>query len=120
MSDALYRLERRRGVEVLTLLDDALITVDDIRPLREELVEILQAMDEPRLVMNLHEVSVLDSAGLGMLLILRATIERRSGAMVLAGVAGRLRDILQATKLDRVFPIHDSVEEAVESLLVAG
>ena len=67
------------------------------------------------LVLNLAKVSYIDSSGVGELVGLFASAKRGSARMVLAGLTGRVKDVLQITKLATVFETYPTAEEAAES-----
>lgn len=70
--------------------------------------------DRPEvLVINLGEVTYMDSSGVGTLVeILRRTREH-GGRMVLVAPTERVRSVFEITKLDRFFTIKDTEAEAL-------
>jgi anti-sigma B factor antagonist len=65
------------------------------------------------LVLEMSGVNYIDSAGLGEL-VSAYTVTRNSGAnLVLVSLTKRVMDLVQITKLFTVFPIFNSVEEAL-------
>lgn len=69
----------------------------------------------PMLVVDLHGVPLVDSAGLEALIELRERIEARGGAMKLAGVNALCGDILRVTGVGQKFEQHAHVKTAVGS-----
>ena len=70
---------------------------------------------ETRIVLDLGNLSFLDSAGLGALIAARVTAMNRGSGMKLANLTKKIRDQLHITKLVTVFDVYDSVEAAVNS-----
>jgi len=68
-----------------------------------------------RIVLNLGEVSYIDSGGLGTLVALRVTAQNAGGAIKLTNLTKRVGDVLQITKLLTVFEVYNSEAEAIES-----
>ncbi len=68
-----------------------------------------------KIVLNLGEVSYVDSAGLGEIVQAYATVTRQGGTLKLLNVTKRLKDLLSITKLLTVFETFDSEAEAIES-----
>jgi anti-sigma B factor antagonist len=66
-----------------------------------------------RIVLNLGEVSYIDSGGLGTLVALRTTAQNAGGTIKLASLTKRVGDLLQVTKLLTVFDVYNSEAEAV-------
>ncbi|MFY9742243.1 MAG: STAS domain-containing protein [Candidatus Sulfotelmatobacter sp.] len=77
-------------------------------------------VENNRIVLNLGEVSYIDSGGLGTLVGLRATAINAGGTIKLANLTKRVGDLLQVTKLLTVFDVYDSEAEAIESFREAA
>ena len=71
--------------------------------------------DVPWIVLDLHQVRMLDSAALGAIVAAMVSIKRRGGALKLAGVEKELDQIVGKMHLDKVFSMHTTVDEAVKS-----
>ncbi len=82
--------------------------------LRQQVKELLN--QSQGVVLNLSNVNFIDSAGVGELVRLytSATVQRK--AIVLAGLTGRVRDVLQITRLATVFASYSSALEAAEAV----
>ena len=68
-----------------------------------------------RIILNLADVTYIDSGGLGTLVALYTTARNAGGAIKLARLTPRVGDLLQVTKLVTVFDVYNTEEEAVES-----
>ena len=68
-----------------------------------------------KIVLNLADVTYIDSGGLGTLVALYTTARNAGGAVKLARLTQRVGDLLQVTKLLTVFEVYNSEEEAVQS-----
>ena len=68
-----------------------------------------------KIVLNLGEVSYIDSGGLGTLVALNTTALNGGSMIKLANLTKRVGDLLQLTKLLTVFDVHESEYEALES-----
>ena len=71
--------------------------------------------DNSQIVLNLADISYIDSGGLGTLVALYTTAHNAGGSVKLANLTQRVGDLLQVTKLLTVFEVYDSEEKAVES-----
>ena len=78
-------------------------------------VQSLLQQGRRKLLLDLGNVSYVDSAGLGQLVQVFATTSHLGGALKLLHVNKRLKDLLVLTKLLTVFESHDSEAEAVAS-----
>ena len=68
-----------------------------------------------RIVLNLAEVSYIDSGGLGTLVALHTTAHNAGATIKLASLTERVGDLLQVTKLLTVFDVQPSEYAALES-----
>ena len=69
----------------------------------------------PRLVLNLADVSYIDSGGLGTLVSLYTTARNAGGALKLARLTQRVGDLLQLTKLVSIFEVFENEQLAAQS-----
>jgi anti-sigma B factor antagonist len=67
------------------------------------------------LILNLEEVPMMDSVGLGMLVAAYTSLTRNDAKMVLLNVGRSIRYLLVITKLDQIFEKYDDEDEALES-----
>jgi anti-sigma B factor antagonist len=80
--------------------------------LREKLVELIDAGND-RIVVDLEGVGFMDSTGLGSLVAGLKRIRERDGELAIVCTREPVLKVLGITGLDRVFPVHDSVEKAL-------
>ena len=66
-------------------------------------------------VLNLGEVSYIDSSGLGQLIGSYATVRERGGQMKLVNLQKKVVDLMQITKLLTVFETYNSETAALAS-----
>jgi anti-sigma B factor antagonist len=71
--------------------------------------------DPARVVVNLQDVSFLDSTGLSTLVQGMKRSRKLNGDIRLCGLRPPIRMVFELTRLDRVFEIFGSEEEAVEA-----
>jgi len=68
-----------------------------------------------KLLLNLAEVSYIDSSGIGELVSGFTTVANQGGAVKLLNLTKRVQDLLQITKLYTVFEVFDDEAAAVRS-----
>jgi len=90
-----------------------LVFGEESATLRDTVKKLLT--QSPRLVLNLNEVSHIDSGGLGTLVSLFTTARNAGGTIKLARLSKRVGDVLQLTKLVTIFEIFDDEEKAARS-----
>jgi anti-sigma B factor antagonist len=82
--------------------------------LKEELGGLVE-QDRVRIAVDLAGVEFLDSTGLGVLIGSLKRCRERGGEFALAAPRETVQKVLQITGLDKVFPIHATVDEATSS-----
>jgi len=82
--------------------------------LRNKLKDIL-SQGKTRLVLDLGEVSYIDSAGLGTLVAGYTSAQNQGATLKLANLTKRFNEQLNITKLVTVFEVFNSVQDAVKS-----
>jgi len=71
--------------------------------------------DVINVVVDLANATWMNSSGLGVLITGLSTVRSSGGDLYLANVTDRIRRPLEITKLDTVFSIFNSVEQAIAS-----
>jgi anti-sigma B factor antagonist len=82
--------------------------------LREQLVDLVNA-GRYHLVIDMETVEFLDSTGLGVLVGGLKRVRAHDGSLRLVCTQERILKIFRITGLTKVFPIHDTVREAVDA-----
>jgi anti-sigma B factor antagonist len=82
--------------------------------LRKQVKDLLE--QSHGVVLNLENVNFIDSSGVGELVRLLTSATRDQKTIVLAGLTGRVRDVLQITKLATVFATYSTAVEAAQAV----
>ncbi len=82
--------------------------------LRDEVRKLL-AKGSKKILLNLAEVSYIDSAGLGELVSAYTAVKNSGGELKLLNLTAKVRDLLVITKLLTVFDAKDNEAAAVSS-----
>ena len=105
-----------KGVTVLALSGRVTLG-EESGQLRTKIKDLL-AQGKKRLVLDLGDVSYIDSAGLGTLVAGYTSSQSQEASLKLANLTKKFREQLNITKLVTVFEVYNSVEEAVASFKV--
>ena len=79
--------------------------------LRTELLATTKAKHKAILV-DLHQVSYMDSSGIATLVEALQQVKKYGGKLKIANLQGAVRDVFELSRLDKVFDIYASLEEA--------
>jgi len=105
---------RVQGVCVLDIDGPITLGSEGSERLGDTVRSVLQAGDT-KVLLNLSGVAYIDSAGLGELVNAFTSVKKQGGALKLAGVTKKLKDLLVITKLATVFDAYDTEVAAIES-----
>ncbi|MFL5538001.1 MAG: STAS domain-containing protein [Longimicrobiaceae bacterium] len=104
---------RQRGN--VTILDlKGKLTIGTELVFRNALLDALNS-GATRIVINMRDVTTIDSSGIGELVSGYTTAINRGGQMKLAELPPRVTDVLTITQLITVFDVYDSEDEALRS-----
>jgi anti-anti-sigma factor len=106
--------ERDLGDVTILEIKGQLILDEGDMPLRKD-IDALVEHGHVNLVFDLHDVSRLDSAGIGTLVNSYLTTHRHGGDMKLLHVPPRANRLLTLTKLASVFEMYDSEDAVLQS-----
>lgn len=105
--------ESRVQNEVLIIPLAGSLDVSLQRAFKEELETLTGKQTD--VVLDFTTVTFIDSSCLGALVSLTRAIRGREGDFRLAGLSENTRSIFQITRMERVFKIYDTVEDAIAS-----
>lgn len=66
-----------------------------------------------RIVVNLGELAYVSSMGLGAIVKIAKQLRDKGGELRICCLAGLVRQLFEITRLNQVFPPHDSIESAL-------
>ena len=82
--------------------------------LRDSLRDLVKS-DHKKILLNLKDVTYIDSSGIGEMVSGFTTITNNGGQLKLEGLSKRVKDLLQITKLYTVFEVYDDEADAIRS-----
>ena len=87
--------------------------------LKDKMGSLVQ-QGQKKVLLNLGDVSYVDSAGLGAIVQAYATLNKNGGSLKLLNATKRIKDLLSITKLLTIFDTYDSEADAVKSFAAKG
>ena len=91
------------------------ITLGDGASTFRDTIRDLSAGGKKKLLLNLAEVSYIDSSGIGEMVSGFTTVTNQGGQVKLLNLTKRVKDLLQITKLYTVFEVFEDEAAAVRS-----
>ena len=105
-----------RQVGDVTVIDaTGRITLGEGASTFRDTIRDLAAKGNKKLLVNLGEVSYIDSSGIGEMVSGFTTVTNHGGQLKLLSLSKRVKDLLQITKLYTVFEVFDDEPSAVRS-----
>jgi anti-anti-sigma factor len=117
MEKPLLEIDRRQreGITVLDVRGEIIAYTG--AQLKEALLEAAGGGAQPHVLVNMQDVGIMDSSGLGALL--QAMKQSLPSTLHLYRCTHHVRRVLQITGLDEVFDLHESEEDALAHALGA-
>lgn len=105
-----------RQVNAVTVVDlSGRITLGEGCTQLRELIRDLLSKGHNKLLLNLADVTYIDSSGIGELVSGFTAVSNQGGQLKLLHLTKKVHDLLQITKLLTVFDVHEDEAKAVAS-----
>lgn len=105
-----------REVEGISIvqMEGRIVLGEESNALREK-VKSLLTENKKKIVMNMDNVTYIDSAGLGTLVASFHSAKAQGAVLKLSNLGSKFQEVLQVTKLMTVFEVFDNETTAVQS-----
>jgi anti-sigma B factor antagonist len=101
------------GVDVVDI-EGRIVLGEESNAFREK-VKSLLAAGKKKIVLNLAQVSYIDSAGLGTLVATFHSARSQGATLKMTNLGTKFKEVLQVTKLMTVFDTYDTEAAAIQS-----
>ncbi|HEY4978939.1 MAG TPA: STAS domain-containing protein [Candidatus Acidoferrum sp.] len=101
------------GVTVVAM-DGRIVLGEESNALREK-AKALVAEGKKKVVLNMDNVTFIDSAGLGTLVAAHHSAKNQGASLRLCHLGSKFQEVLQITKLMTIFDVYNTEAEAVAS-----
>jgi len=106
-----FQVSHNDGVTLVEV--EGQLIVGNRQELKQKVLEHLEGGDR-KFVIDFSDTGYIDSSGLGVLVSLSKKIREQGGELRLSSLNEDLRTLFELTKLDTLFKIADTKEEALE------
>lgn len=110
------RVHLQQDVTIVQLADRKILDEIRIMQIGEDISELIVGAEKPKLVIDFGNVAHLSSSALGMLITVHKRILERDGQMRLCNIQPSIYEIFVITRLNKIFQVCTSREQAVKSL----
>jgi anti-sigma B factor antagonist len=102
------------GNVVLMVVKEERLDAHNSDHLKQELARLFEE-GKTRIVVDLKEVRFIDSSGLGALVSGFKNASSRQAGLKLSSLQNQVKSMFELTRLQRVFDIYPTVDEAIEA-----
>lgn len=113
--DSRLRIYHEGDVVQVRFVDRNILDEANIQRIGEEIVSVIEQRDRPKILISFENVDHLSSAALGTLITINNKVRARNGQLRLAEIDAQIYEVFVITKLNKLFEIHDSADEALAS-----
>lgn len=106
-------VQKKNGANVVTVSGH--LAAAEISYLSAAL-DALVAEQAALVIVDLSDIDLITSEGLGVLISTRKNVAAYDGRLVLCGVTGNVLDVFKMTRLDKVFSLYESSAAALSAV----
>jgi anti-sigma B factor antagonist len=104
-----------KDIVVVEFTNNKILDESVLEEIRGTLIRLVEAASIPKLLLDFVHVDHMTSAALGLLINVDKSIKLKNGQLRLANIKPQILEVFVTTKLNKVFRIHPSRVEAMES-----
>ena len=113
--DSRLAVQEAGGVTRVGFLDRNILDEASIQQIGDEISALIEQVTTPKLLIDFSNVQHLSSAALGTLIKVEQQVRKKHGQLRLSSIDKNIREIFEITKLDKMFQIHESNDQALAS-----
>jgi anti-sigma B factor antagonist len=116
-ADSRLRVKKIDTVTHIEFVDRSILDEANIQKIGEEIARIIETETKPKLLISFANVDHLSSSALSMLIAINSKMKApKNGELRLANIDPQLYEVFVITRLNKLFKIHPTTEEAMKSL----
>lgn len=105
----------QKDINVVQFTNNRILDEANIADIGNTLKSLIDEKDNPKLLLDFSTVDHLSSAALGMLINANNSIRQRNGQLRLTNIKPQIYEVFVITKLNKLFRIFPSRDEAMAS-----
>ncbi len=109
------KVQDQDGVKRIEFVERNILDEANIQQIGEEIGRVVDSQDQPKVLISFTNVDHLSSAALGTLITINNKIRGRDGQLRLAEIDPQIYEVFVITKLNKLFQIFDTSEQALAS-----
>ena len=109
------RVKDEDGITRIEFVDRNILDEANIQQIGDEISRLIDSQTQPKVLISFENVDHLSSAALGTLITINNKIRTKDGQLRLANIDPQIYEVFVITKLNKLFQIHESAEQALAS-----
>lgn len=109
------RITEDGPVTRIEFVDRNILDEANIQRIGDEITRIIESRPHPKLLISFDNVDHLSSAALGTLITINNKLRSKDGQLRLANIDPQIYEVFVITKLNKLFQIHDTTDDAMRS-----
>ena len=105
----------QNDVTVVHFTEAKVLDQRNINLIGDELTKMAESGGVLKMLINMENVEYLSSAVLGKLISVHKTLRQKKGSLKLCGIGAAIFEVFEITRLDKVFDIQKSENDALEA-----
>ena len=101
-------------ITVASFIDKKILDETNIQVIGNQLFSLVEDDGSRKVILDFSNVEYLSSAALGKLIVMDKKVKAAKGQLSMFCVRGEILEVFQITKLDILFKIHATREQALE------
>ncbi|MEO0512212.1 MAG: STAS domain-containing protein [Planctomycetota bacterium] len=114
-NESRLRVTHQEGVTKVEFVDRNILDEANIQSIGEEISGIVDRNPGCKIIISFHNVDHLSSAALGTLITINNKVRNQNGQLRLAEIDPQIYEVFMITKLNKLFEIHDTSDQALSS-----
>ena len=114
-TDSKLMIRRDSDVIIVEFLDRNILDEASIQQIGQEIIDLIDRAGNPKMVISFENVDHLSSAALGTLITINNRVRQKEGQLRLVHIDPQIYEVFQITKLNKLFHIYDTTEQAIKS-----
>lgn len=111
-----FELSAREVARTTVVAGSGRFTLTDGRTKLRDLIHVSASNGKKKFILNLAQVEFIDSYGVGELVRCYSVVRQAGGDLKLAAVSPRVLEVLEISKLTRLFEVYPTEADALRAL----
>ena len=109
------RISRVGEITQIEFTESKILDESNIQQISDEMCSVVDEEATPKVIIRFGNVEHLSSAALGALITVNNRVKGKDGTLCLSEIDTQIREVFAITKLDKIFPIFETSDDAINS-----